>query len=130
MFLQEHIVITTMEYQNNSNRGCPTRRAFRRVGCCAAGDSRSGNNTSGRVRSHPERSWFSGGANDLSATAADGGKGWATRHYLHQNPVRRGLVLEPQQWPWSSARDWLTDEAGPVLENEVLRAEMKLRPIG
>jgi hypothetical protein len=48
-------------------------------------------------------------------------------HYIHQNPVRRGLVLTPEQWPWSSARDYLRDEAGPVLVNEPLRAEMKVR---
>jgi putative transposase len=48
-------------------------------------------------------------------------------HYMHQNPVRRGLVLTPEQWPWSSARDYLCDEAGPVLVNEPLGAEMKVR---
>jgi putative transposase len=47
-------------------------------------------------------------------------------HYMHQNPVRRGLVLTPEQWPWSSARDYLRDEAGPVLVNEPVRAEMKV----
>jgi putative transposase len=24
--------------------------------------------------------------------------------YIHRNPVRRGLVLEPEQWVWSSYR--------------------------
>lgn len=48
-------------------------------------------------------------------------------HYMHQNPVRRGLVLTPEQWPWGSAREYLRDEAGPVLVNEPLRAEMKVR---
>jgi putative transposase len=24
--------------------------------------------------------------------------------YMHGNPVKRGLVLEPEQWPWSSYR--------------------------
>ena len=46
-------------------------------------------------------------------------------HYIHQNPVRRGLVLEPEQWAWSSARDWLQGERGPVLVNEALRAEVE-----
>jgi putative transposase len=50
-------------------------------------------------------------------------------HYIHQNPVRRGLVLEPDQWAWSSARDWLQGEPGPVLINESLRAEMKIRSV-
>ena len=27
--------------------------------------------------------------------------------YVHLNPVRRGLVERAENWPWSSARDWL-----------------------
>ena len=27
-------------------------------------------------------------------------------HYLHQNPVKAGLVEEPEQWYYSSARDY------------------------
>jgi putative transposase len=27
--------------------------------------------------------------------------------YIHNNPVRRGLVQRPEDWRWSSARDWL-----------------------
>ncbi len=27
--------------------------------------------------------------------------------YIHLNPVRRGLVNRPEEWPWSSACDWL-----------------------
>jgi putative transposase len=27
--------------------------------------------------------------------------------YIHNNPVRRGLVGHPEDWLWSSARDWL-----------------------
>jgi putative transposase len=57
-------------------------------------------------------------------------KRWEKLHYIHENPVRRGLVLEPQQWKWSSARYWLCGEAGPVLVNEALRAEMKVRRVG
>ena len=26
--------------------------------------------------------------------------------YLHDNPVRRGLVSRAVDWPWSSARAW------------------------
>jgi putative transposase len=29
---------------------------------------------------------------------------WASIHYIHMNPVRRGLVLKPGDWLWSSAR--------------------------
>jgi putative transposase len=50
-------------------------------------------------------------------------------HYIHQNPVRRKLVLEPHQWTWSSARDYLTGEKGTVLVNEKLYTEMRVRPV-
>ena len=26
--------------------------------------------------------------------------------YIHANPVRRGLVAQPTDWAWSSARFW------------------------
>jgi putative transposase len=38
--------------------------------------------------------------------------------YMHRNPVKPGLVLEPEQWAWSSYRHYAYDEAGPVLVNE------------
>ncbi len=28
--------------------------------------------------------------------------------YLHRNPVKRGLVKEPEDWAWSSFRHYLT----------------------
>jgi hypothetical protein len=34
--------------------------------------------------------------------------------YLHGNPVRRGLVAEAHDYPWSSARDYFEDSAGTV----------------
>jgi len=32
--------------------------------------------------------------------------------YMHDNPVKRGLVLEPEQWAWSSFRDYAYGEPG------------------
>ena len=29
-----------------------------------------------------------------------------TVEYIHLNPVRRGLVKQPEQWPWSSYREY------------------------
>jgi putative transposase len=49
--------------------------------------------------------------------------------YMHRNPVARGLVLEPQQWAWSSYRHYATGEHGPVLVNEAQMAEMRVRRI-
>ncbi len=34
--------------------------------------------------------------------------------YIHNNPVRRGLVECPEDWEWSSAREWLEPGSGPV----------------
>jgi putative transposase len=48
--------------------------------------------------------------------------------YMHRNPVKRGLVMEPEDWAWSSFRYYAYGEAGPVLVNETRRAELKIRP--
>ena len=34
--------------------------------------------------------------------------------YLHRNPVKRGLVENPEDWPWSSFRHYATGETSPV----------------
>jgi len=34
--------------------------------------------------------------------------------YMHRNPVTRGLVVEPEQWGWSSFRHWWTGQKGMV----------------
>ncbi|MGI9101424.1 MAG: REP-associated tyrosine transposase [Terriglobales bacterium] len=39
-------------------------------------------------------------------------------HYMHQNPVRRGLVQSPELWVWSSYRAYAFGEAGPVKLND------------
>src|SRR5579864_719136 len=49
--------------------------------------------------------------------------------YMHRNPVKRGLVLEPQQWAWSSFCDYAEGRHGPVLVNEPERAELRAREV-
>ncbi|HTU50864.1 MAG TPA: transposase [Acidobacteriaceae bacterium] len=34
--------------------------------------------------------------------------------YIHRNPVTRGLVAEPDAWPWSSFRHYSMGEIGKV----------------
>lgn len=34
--------------------------------------------------------------------------------YMHRNPVQRGLVAMPEDWPWSSFRHYTTGEQGTV----------------
>ena len=38
--------------------------------------------------------------------------------YMHRNPVKRGLVLEPDQWEWSSFRSYAYREEGKVRINQ------------
>jgi len=39
--------------------------------------------------------------------------------YLHRNPVARGLVAKPEEWPWSSFRHYATGIEGTVeIESE------------
>jgi hypothetical protein len=49
--------------------------------------------------------------------------------YMHRNPVKRGLVLEPKQWDWSSYRHYSQAERGIVLINEERKAELRVRKI-
>src|SRR3954467_8709285 len=34
--------------------------------------------------------------------------------YIHRNPVKRGLVIRPDDWPWSSYRHYANGEVGVV----------------
>lgn len=34
--------------------------------------------------------------------------------YIHRNPVKRGLCAQPDEWPWSSFRHYMTAEVGVV----------------
>ena len=47
--------------------------------------------------------------------------------YMHCNSVVRGLVLEPQQWNRSSYLHYASREPGPVLVNEMQKAELSVR---
>ncbi len=35
-------------------------------------------------------------------------------NYMHRNPVKRGLVEKPEDWPWSSVHYYETGEQGKV----------------
>ena len=34
--------------------------------------------------------------------------------YIHRNPVKRGLVQSPEDWPWSSFRHYVSGVEGVV----------------
>jgi putative transposase len=46
---------------------------------------------------------------------------------MHRNPVVRSLALEPEQWNWSSYRHYALGQPGPVLVNQVQKAELSVR---
>ena len=48
--------------------------------------------------------------------------------YMHRNPVKRGLVSQPEHWAWSSFRAYAFGEPGPVRINDCQVLEMKVRP--
>jgi putative transposase len=47
--------------------------------------------------------------------------------YMHRNPVKRGLVQEPEQWPWSSFSYYKSGEAGLVRVNDCDLMRMRVR---
>lgn len=49
--------------------------------------------------------------------------------YMHRNPVKRGLVLQPEQGVWSCYRNYAYDDAGLVVVNEPQRAELRARKV-
>jgi putative transposase len=46
--------------------------------------------------------------------------------YMHRNPVARGLVQKPEQWPWSNYRSYACGEAGAVRINQWGEAKLKI----
>jgi len=45
---------------------------------------------------------------------------WATTNYVHHNPVHHGYVERWQDWPWSSAKDFL-ERVGQKTAEEIWR---------
>ena len=60
----------------------------------------------------PYRFWQKGGGYDRNITSVD-----TIIHavrYIHNNPVRKELVSSPQEWLFSSAKDWSKQGTGPL----------------
>jgi putative transposase len=73
-----------------------------------------------RISSFHIREWYRTNAANYFATFGEGDRFWAAKYYsfeiyrqekleekliyMHQNPVRQGLVERPADWKWSSAR--------------------------
>ena len=41
-------------------------------------------------------------------------------HYMHNNPVKRGLVKQPGDWPWSSWRFYFLNDASLLTMDPML----------
>jgi putative transposase len=61
--------------------------------------------------------WQSGGGYDRNIT--DPPTLFKVIEYIHENPVRRGLVTRPEEWRWSSAR-WYAGASGVELAADSL----------
>lgn len=66
-------------------------------------------------RSRPYHFWQKGGGYDRNITRVD--TLIETMRYIHDNPVRRGLVDVAEQWRYSSAGDWEGTGPGPLSIN-------------
>ena len=58
------------------------------------------------------RFWQDGGGYDRNVTSPTTLQEMVA--YIHNNPVRRGLVTQSTDWSWSSARDWEGTGQGPI----------------
>jgi putative transposase len=77
---------------------------------------------SGMTRGHsPYSFWQGGGGFDQNLKSSE--ECWRMIDYIHMNPVRRGLVENPEDWPWSSCRFY---RDLPPYEFEVDRCEERL----
>jgi REP-associated tyrosine transposase len=63
-------------------------------------------------QSRPYHFWQKGGGYDRNITRFE--TLIQTVKYIHNNPVRRGLVALPEQWRYSSAGEWEGDGVGPL----------------
>jgi putative transposase len=58
------------------------------------------------------RFWQPGGGYDRNIENVDALE--SIINYIHMNPVKRGLVEKPEDWPWSSARWFERSRPAPI----------------
>jgi hypothetical protein len=52
-----------------------------------------------------------------------------TLEYIHWNPVRRGLVARPEEWPWSSVREYGFEKMAAARHEPALRIDRVRIPV-
>jgi putative transposase len=60
------------------------------------------------TKQRPERPFWQARYYDFTVRSSE--KTAEKLRYIHRNPVARGLVSKPEEWPWSSFRHHLTGE--------------------
>ena len=63
-------------------------------------------------KDNPYRFWQDGGGYDRNIRKAKTLR--MVMGYIHQNPVKRGLVERPEDWPWSSYGAWMLGQDGVI----------------
>ena len=63
-------------------------------------------------RKQPYAFWKAGGGYDRNVILPETLQYMV--NYIHNNPVRRGLVEDPGAWYWSSLQEWQEEGAGPL----------------
>ena len=83
--------------------------------CRPSSDRRSGRSASMVTRTQREMTMPPGRKTCRRRNIRDAKALWNIIMYVYGNPVKAGLVDRPEDWPWSSARDWAALAAGPIL---------------
>ena len=65
-----------------------------------------------RNKHHRYRFWQDGGGYDRNIESHEELVRFV--NYVHNNPVKEGLVETPEAWHWSSASEWLTGGTGRI----------------
>ena len=63
-------------------------------------------------KDRPHSFWLEGGGFDKNIRQVAAARKVA--EYIHNNPVKRGLVQSAEDWTWPSYNDWEHDKPGPI----------------
>jgi putative transposase len=68
--------------------------------------------TSRQLKHHDQKQFWQRRYYDFNVSSVD--KYIEKVQYIHRNPVRRGLVSRPEDYPWSSFDHYAAGESGPI----------------
>jgi putative transposase len=117
-----HLLVSEPQQETLSTVIQALKLGFVRSLACAPGSRKSGETWG--TQSIPKRYWQ---ARFYDFNVWTERKRVEKLRYIHRNPVTRGLVASPEQWPWSSFRWYSLGEAGPVRINNTEILVMTIR---